>query len=415
MSSYRYNKFCRLCTFCKRQALRYTPSVPEQPGVEAGPHPFASLSQADACRIAAVGIALRLLASLQSLRCPLASEALPRMATLVASTHMTKINRKAFPWLSISVQGRVAAQECEIPQRRSSTAGALADAGVEGRQGRFVSETGREEVCEALHHGPPGELRLGRLLRGRHCVSEAGTCGCLKYGRGTRVPPCMYHLPGRPFSQGPTMRDSPPPLVRKTWQAEEAPSTRVPPCMPWPSLPGRPSRKVLQYCTLSLVAPSRKVLQTRTPLPPLWVRNLLAGGPKRSQMEGSPVVIIVVKNASDVRGRCSARGQRFAQIGISAPTLNKLHPNKRHAMPSTTVPTAVYPTSRASFERAASSGSSRSSLEVGAELGLQSRRVFYGTSSPEAESTRIQHAAGCQVEARRTMMKRFANFFTPSF
>ena len=191
-------------------ALRHPPSVPEQPGVEAGPHPFASLSQADACRIAAVGIALRLLASLQSLRCPLASEALPRMATLVASTHMTKINRKAFPWLSISVQGRVAAQECEIPQRRSSTAGALADAGVEGRQGRFVSETGREEVCEALHHGPPGELRLGRLLRGRHCVSEAGTCGCLKYGRGTRVPPCMYHLPGRPFSQGPTMRDSPP-------------------------------------------------------------------------------------------------------------------------------------------------------------------------------------------------------------
>ena len=37
------------------------------------------------------------------------------------------------------------------------------------------------------------------------------------------------------------------------------------------------------------------------------------------------MVIIVVKNASDVRGRCSARGQRFAQIGISAPTLNKLH------------------------------------------------------------------------------------------
>ena len=31
------------------------------------------------------------------------------------------------------------------------------------------------------------------------------------------------------------------------------------------------------------------------------VRKNLAGGPKRSQMEGSPVVIIVVKNASDVR------------------------------------------------------------------------------------------------------------------
>jgi len=212
------------CATCMRFGTH--PACPRSQDFEAGPHPFASLSQADACRIAAVGIALRLLASLQSLRCPLASEALPRMATLVASTHMTKINRKAFPWLSISVQGRVAAQECEIPQRRSSTAGALADAGVEGRQGRFVSETGREEVCEALHHGPPGELRLGRLLRGRHCVSEAGTCGCLKYGRGTRVPPCMYHLPGRPFSQGPTMRDSPPPLVRKTWQAEEAPGSR---------------------------------------------------------------------------------------------------------------------------------------------------------------------------------------------
>ena len=165
-------------------------------------------------------------------------------------------------------------------------------------------------------------------------------------------PTILYPIPGRPFSQGPTERD-----------------------------------------------PSKN----------------LAGGPKRSQMEGSPVVIIVVKNASDVRGRCSARGQRFAQIGISAPTLTNCLQTNAHAMPSTTVPTAVYPTSRASFERAASSGSSRSSLEVGAELGLQSRRVFYGTSSPEAESTRIQHAAGCQVEARRTMMKRFANFFTPSF
>jgi hypothetical protein len=126
------------------------------------------------------------------------------------------------------------------------------------------------------------------------------------------------------------------------------------------------------------------------------------------------VVIIVVKNASDV-GSLFREGATFRPDRYFCSNANKLHPNKRHAMPSTTVPTAVYPTSRASFERAASSGSSRSSLEVGAELGLQSRRVFYGTSSPEAESTRIQHAAGCQVEARRTMMKRFANFFTPSF
>ena len=55
-------------------------------------------------------------------------------------------------------------------------------------------------------------------------------------------------------------------------------------------------------------------------------------------------------------------------------------------------------------------------MEVGgAELGLETRRIFYGTSASEAESTKILSAADCQVEARRTMMKRLANFLTPRF
>ena len=87
-------------------------------------------------------------------------------------------------------------------------------------------------------------------------------------------------------------------------------------------------------------------------------------------------------------------------------------------MPTTTVPTAVFhhPTSQPSFDRTASSGSSRSSWEAGAELGLEARRIFYGiASASKAESTKIQDAVECQLEARRTMLKRFANFFTPSF
>ena len=81
------------------------------------------------------------------------------------SAHMAKINRKGVYWLSTIVQGRVAAEECEIPQRRSSTVGTLAGAGAEGRRGPLVSETGREEVCEALHHGPASfDLAACRVL-----------------------------------------------------------------------------------------------------------------------------------------------------------------------------------------------------------------------------------------------------------
>ena len=46
-------------------------------------------------------------------------------------------------------------------------------------------------------------------------------------------------------------------------------------------------------------------------------------------------------------------------------------------MPTTTVPTAVFhhPTNQPSFDRTASSGSSRSSWEAGAELGLVLEKV----------------------------------------
>ena len=93
-------------------------------------------------------------------------------------------------------------------------------------------------------------------------------------------------------------------------------------------------------------------------------------------------------------------------------------------MPTTTVPSAVFchPTSGASFQRAGSSGSSRSSLDAGAELGLEARRIFYGASTstgtaraPEAETTKIQGAADCQLEARRTMMKGFTSLFARKF